>query len=61
MPGVQTQYNRNQVFVINTIYELPIGKGKRFMGDAGRAMDLVVGGWQITNTTHLRHRSPVDS
>jgi hypothetical protein len=43
--------NRNQVFVINTIYELPIGKGKRFMGDAGRAMDLVFGGWQITNTT----------
>ncbi len=43
--------NRNQVFVINTIYELPIGKGKRFFGDAGRAMDLIVGGWQITNTT----------
>jgi hypothetical protein len=43
--------NRNQVFVINTIYELPIGKGKRFLGDAGRIEDLVVGGWQITNTT----------
>jgi hypothetical protein len=43
--------NRNQVFVINTIYELPVGKGKRFLGDAGRIEDLVVGGWQITNTT----------
>jgi hypothetical protein len=43
--------NRNQVFVINTIYELPIGRGKRFFSDAGRAMDLIVGGWQITNTT----------
>ena len=43
-------YNRNQVFVANTIYELPIGKGKKFMGDAGRAMDLIAGGWQITNT-----------
>jgi hypothetical protein len=43
-------YNRNQVFVANTIYELPIGRGKRFMTDAGRAMDLIVGGWQVTNT-----------
>ncbi len=43
-------FNRNQVFVANTIYELPVGRGKKFMSDAGRAMDYVVGGWQITNT-----------
>jgi hypothetical protein len=43
-------YNRNSVFVANTIYELPVGKGKKFMGDVGRGMDYVVGGWQITNT-----------
>lgn len=43
-------YNRNQVFVANAIYELPIGKGKRFMSDAGRAKNLLVGGWQISNT-----------
>jgi len=43
-------YNRNQVFVANVIYELPVGKGKMFMGDAGRMKDLIVGGWQITNT-----------
>jgi outer membrane receptor protein involved in Fe transport len=42
--------NRNQVFVANTIYELPVGKGKKFLGDSGRAMDLVLGGWQVTNT-----------
>jgi hypothetical protein len=45
------QFNRNQVVVVNAIYELPIGRGKRFFSDAGRAMDLLVGGWQITNTT----------
>jgi Carboxypeptidase regulatory-like domain len=44
-------FNRNQVAVVNAIYELPIGRGKRFMGDAGRLKDLLVGGWQITNTT----------
>jgi Carboxypeptidase regulatory-like domain len=44
------QNNRNQVFVANTIYELPVGRGKRFMSDAGRIKDLVIGGWQVTNT-----------
>jgi hypothetical protein len=43
-------FNRNHVFVINTVYELPIGKGKMFMGDAGRYTDLLIGGWQVTNT-----------
>jgi hypothetical protein len=44
------QNNRNQVFVANVIYELPIGRGKKFMSSAGRAVDLVVGGWQVTDT-----------
>ncbi len=44
------QNNRNQVFVANVIYELPVGRGKTFMSDAGRIKDLVVGGWQITDT-----------
>ena len=42
--------NRNHLFVANTIYELPFGRGKRFMSDAGRAMDLAIGGWQVSNT-----------
>jgi len=43
-------FNRNQVFVANVIYELPVGRGKMFMGGAGRLTDLLVGGWQITDT-----------
>ena len=43
---------RNQVFVINAVYALPFGKGKMFLGNAGRAENYLVGGWQITNTTN---------
>jgi Carboxypeptidase regulatory-like domain len=42
--------NRNNVFVANTIYELPVGRGKKFLSGAGRAMDYAVGGWQVSNT-----------
>jgi hypothetical protein len=44
------QYNRNSVFVANTIYELPVGRGKTFMSDSGRALNFLIGGWEVTNT-----------
>jgi hypothetical protein len=43
-------FNRNQVFVANAIYELPFGRGKKYMSGASRLQDLAIGGWQITNT-----------
>jgi carboxypeptidase family protein len=45
-------FARNHVFVANTVYELPFGKGKSYMGGVSRAMDYVVGGWQLSNTTN---------
>jgi len=51
-------YNRDKVFIFNGTYELPFGKGKRFAGGVGRAADLLIGGWQITNTTNIRSGLP---
>jgi hypothetical protein len=45
-------FNRNHVFVFNTVYELPFGRGKKFMGNASRAANYLVGGWQVSNTTN---------
>jgi len=45
-------FNRNHVWVLNTVYELPFGKGKQFLGDSSKAMNYAVGGWQISNTTN---------
>ena len=42
--------NRDNEFVANTIYELPFGRGKQFLSSAGRAEDLLIGGWQVSNT-----------
>jgi len=43
--------NRNHVWVTDFLYELPFGKGKKFMGDANRLMDTVIGGWRVTSIT----------
>jgi hypothetical protein len=42
--------NRQNAFVINTVYELPFGRGKKWMSDASRPVNLLIGGWQISNT-----------
>jgi hypothetical protein len=45
-------FARNHVFVFNTVYELPFGKGKKYMGDVSSAMEYLLGGWQLSNTTN---------
>jgi hypothetical protein len=37
------------VFNLNTIYELPFGKGKPFFKNANSWVDRVIGGWQLTS------------
>ena len=43
----RSDFNRDSVFVFAPNYELPFGRGKQFIGNASRALDLLVGGWQI--------------
>lgn len=45
-------FNRDHVFVLNTVYELPFGKGRTYLSSANKAVDYVVGGWQFSNTTN---------
>jgi outer membrane receptor protein involved in Fe transport len=42
----RSDFNRDSSFVFAPIYELPFGKGKQYLGNSSRAMDLLVGGWQ---------------
>ena len=36
-------------FVISSIYELPFGHGKKFLGNAAGLANQIVGGWQVMN------------
>jgi TonB dependent receptor len=45
-------FARNHVWVLNTVYELPFGKGKKYAGDISRGLDYAIGGWQLSNTTN---------
>ena len=40
-------------FVGNALWELPVGKGKRFGGNMNRAANAILGGWQIATIVRL--------
>jgi outer membrane receptor protein involved in Fe transport len=45
---------RRHRFVNTFVYELPFGRGRRFMSDVNRAADLLFGGWQISSILTLQ-------
>ena len=42
-----TSLDQSQVFVLSWIYELPFGRGKRYLSDASPVVDEILGGWQF--------------
>ena len=52
------QYDRTHTFNFNAVYELPFGKGKKFLNDGGLA-NLLVGGWQFSSIVTLSSGIPV--
>lgn len=45
-----SDYDQRHIYSSNTVWDLPLGKGKRFLADAGAWMDGLVGGWTLSQT-----------
>ena len=41
------QFTPRQRAVLNVVWEIPVGKGRRYLGNANRFVNGVVGGWQF--------------
>ncbi len=41
-------------FKVNWVYELPIGKGKMLLGNAGGLLDRLIGGWEFDGTGRVQ-------
>jgi hypothetical protein len=39
--------HRSHVFTLAGVWELPFGKGRKYLSGIGKAADLVIGGWQL--------------
>jgi len=56
-----SDYNRPQLFVFSSIYQLPVGRGKQFLKDASTLTDRVLGGWSLGTIISLESGSPTDA
>jgi hypothetical protein len=43
--------NRAQIFVLSSVYALPFGRGKQFLGSSNRLVDTFVGGYSLAGQT----------
>jgi outer membrane receptor protein involved in Fe transport len=53
-----SDFDRTHVFVLSQVAELPFGRNKRFMGNASKGVDAVIGGWQFNSNTTIESGLP---
>lgn len=51
-------YDRKFVNTTSVVYELPFGKGRRFLNGMSGAADAILGGWQVTAISAARSGAP---
>ena len=53
-----SDFDRRHVVQATYVYELPFGRGRKFGSDMSRALDFVIGGWQLAGTFNLASGRP---
>ena len=53
-----SDFDFTHMFVFSSLYELPFGKGKRFLSSSGRAVDLLIGGWNVAGILSMYSGAP---
>jgi hypothetical protein len=53
-----SNFNYGQRFTLSTVYQLPFGKGRKYLSTAGRLMDSLTGGWQISSIVTAQSGAP---
>jgi hypothetical protein len=47
-----------QRFVLSYVYNLPVGRGKHFLGTMNKVADAAIGGWELTGVTTFQKGFP---
>ena len=51
--------DRPHILSIAPIWEVPIGKGRRFLGTLPQAADALIGGWELSGTYRIQSGTPI--
>jgi hypothetical protein len=53
-----TSFDRTHVFFFTEVWDLPIGRGKKYLTGTSNAWDYAIGGWQLNSTTSWQSGLP---
>lgn len=53
-----SDFDRRHIFNLTYVWELPIGKGRKWGSDISRPLDWVIGGWQLAGLTNYSSGRP---
>jgi hypothetical protein len=53
-----SDFDHRHRFTFSPVYQLPFGRGRRFLSSANRLGDTVIGGWDLTGIVTLQSGSP---
>lgn len=59
-PSTSQALDLRHVVSSSWTYDLPFGKGRKFMGSAPTALDLIAGGWSLNGIATLRTGEPMN-
>ncbi|MGI8543785.1 MAG: TonB-dependent receptor domain-containing protein [Aridibacter sp.] len=54
-----SDFDRRHVFNFTYIFELPIGRNRKFFSDMPKALDFIVGGWQLAGLSNYSSGRPI--
>jgi hypothetical protein len=55
-----SDYNRTQMFVFSSVYALPFGKQRKFLGNASGIEQALLGGWNVGTIIALNSGAPFE-
>ncbi|HEV2765414.1 MAG TPA: TonB-dependent receptor, partial [Pyrinomonadaceae bacterium] len=55
-----TDFDRPHVFVLSGVYQLPFGRGRQFFTDAGRGLNMLLGGWEYNFIARFQSGRPLN-
>jgi hypothetical protein len=54
-----SDFNVGQRFVTSFVYDLPVGRGKKYGANMSKVADLAVGGWEVTGVVTFQQGFPM--
>jgi hypothetical protein len=55
----RADFDREHILVVSGVYQLPFGRGRRFLTDADKGLNLLLGGWEYNWIARFQSGIPV--